>query len=165
MYFLLLGSLSTSLGEFRPQRWIHLRKPTNNLNVNRWRYPCIISYPASRDASLALVFLLVSLPSVAVDRRDRQERWERGVMTCDKRLDARLAGTQYAPESSEPQRHHPTPRLVATCCSSRRNSWDHYAGSCRCSAAASFLPQPLGRSHFLSCENHSIAPVVSGFSL
>lgn len=31
-----------------------------------------------------LVFLPMSLLSSVVDSRDRQERWERGVMTCDK---------------------------------------------------------------------------------
>lgn len=36
------------------------------------------------EACLCLFFFIILLLSLVVDRRDRQERWEGGVMTCDK---------------------------------------------------------------------------------
>lgn len=69
--------------------------------------------PALLRAPFALVFLLSV--SAVCGRWQKRQTAKMGGRRDDmwQRLYARLAGTQYAPESSEPLWHHQTPRFIA----------------------------------------------------
>lgn len=69
----------------------------------------------------------------------RDDMWQR--------LHARLAGTQYACESSKPPRHHQTPRFIAlaTAPAPKGIAWTSLQDRCRTSDIF-----PLSQQHFLS---------------